>query len=65
MPKAKNLREAYNNFRGEPLSTDVEFRDFYVERPKEAPSPAEELKGPRAAQARTERERLEEKIRGR
>ena len=44
MPKASNLIEAYNNFVVEPLKTEEEFRDFYVERPKGAPSPIEELK---------------------
>ena len=44
MPKATNLIEAYNNFVVEPLETVEEFRDFYVERPKGAPSPIEELK---------------------
>jgi energy-coupling factor transporter ATP-binding protein EcfA2 len=44
MLRAKNLIEAYNNFVVEPLKTEEEFRDFYVERPKGAPSPIEELK---------------------
>jgi hypothetical protein len=44
MPKASNLIEAYNNFVVEPLKTEEQFRDFYVERPKNAPSPIEELK---------------------
>jgi len=44
MPKATNLIEAYNNFVVEPLETEEEFEDFYVERPKNAPSPIEELK---------------------
>ncbi len=44
MPKARNLREAYNNLVVEPLETEEEFRDFYVERPVKAPSPMEELK---------------------
>src|SRR5574341_156302 len=44
MPKAKNLIEAYNNFIVEPLKTDEEFEDFYVERPASASSPIEELK---------------------
>jgi hypothetical protein len=39
MPKAKNLKEAYNNLVVEPLETAEEFRDFYVERPAKAPSP--------------------------
>lgn len=34
MPRAENLVEVYNNFVVEPLRTDEEFRDFYVERPK-------------------------------
>ncbi len=44
MPKATNLIEAYNNFVVEPLKTEGEFKDFYVVRPKNAPSPIEELK---------------------
>jgi len=44
MPKATNLIEAYNNFVVEPLKTEEEFNDFYVARPKNAPSPIEELK---------------------
>jgi len=44
MPKARHLIEAYNNFVVEPLKTEEEFKDFYVERPKNAPSPIEELK---------------------
>ena len=44
MPRAKNLKEAYNNFFVEPLKEEEEFRDFYVERPKSAPSPIEELR---------------------
>ena len=44
MPKATNLIEAYNNFVVEPLKTEEDFKDFYVERPKNAPSPIEELK---------------------
>ena len=44
MPKEKTLIEAYNNFVVEPLKTVEEFEDFYVERPKGAPSPIEELK---------------------
>jgi hypothetical protein len=44
MPKAKSLKEAYNNLVVEPLETEEEFRDFYVERPEKAPSPIEELK---------------------
>jgi len=44
MPKARNLIEAYNNFVVEPLKTEEEFKDFYVERPKNAPSPIEELR---------------------
>ena len=32
MPKAKNLKEAYNNLVVEPLETEEEFRDFYVEK---------------------------------
>ena len=44
MPKATNLIDAYNNFVVEPLKTEEEFKDFYVARPKNAPSPIEELK---------------------
>ena len=44
MPKATNLVGAYNNFVVEPLKTEEEFKDFYVARPKKAPSPIEELK---------------------
>jgi hypothetical protein len=33
MPKAKDLKEAYNNFYVEPLKEDQEFADFYVQRP--------------------------------
>ncbi len=44
MPRARNLREAYNNLVVEPLKDEEEFRDFYVERPDKAPSPIEELK---------------------
>jgi len=32
MPRAKDLREAYNNFYVEPLKEDQEFKEFYVER---------------------------------
>jgi hypothetical protein len=32
MPRAKNLKEAYNNFYVEPLKEDQEFKEFYVER---------------------------------
>ena len=44
MPRATNLIEAYNNFVVEPLKSPEEFEDFYVERPRGAPSPIEELK---------------------
>jgi hypothetical protein len=44
MPKATNLIEACNNFVVESLKTEEEFKDFYVERLKDAPSPIEELK---------------------
>lgn len=44
MPKATNLVDAYNNFVVEPLKTEEEFADFYVERPEGTPSPIEELK---------------------
>jgi hypothetical protein len=37
MPRAKNLREAYNNFYVEPLKSDQEFAEFYVERPGVSP----------------------------
>ncbi len=33
MPRAKNLKEAYNNFYVEPLKEEQEIADFYVERP--------------------------------
>jgi hypothetical protein len=33
MPRAKNLKEAYNNFSVEPLKEDQEIADFYVQRP--------------------------------
>ncbi|MFV9676263.1 MAG: hypothetical protein ACNYVW_01200 [Methanosarcinales archaeon] len=41
MPKARDLIEAYNNFVVEPLKTEEEFKDFYVKRPENAPSPIE------------------------
>lgn len=44
MPRAKNLKEAYNNLYVEPLEGDLEFRDFYVKRPVSSVSPMEELK---------------------
>ena len=44
MSKASDLRGAYNNFVGEPLKTEEEFRDFYVQRPESSPSPVEELR---------------------
>ena len=44
MPKAANLADAYNNFVVEPLETEEEIEDFYVERPEGAPSPIEELR---------------------
>ena len=44
MPKATNLIEAYNNFIVEPLKTEEELGNFYIERPENAPSPIEELK---------------------
>ena len=43
MPRAKNLKEAYNNFYVEPLKEDQEFKDFYVERPNSI-SPMTDLK---------------------
>ena len=43
MPRARNLKEAYNNFYAEPLKEDREFADFYVERPG-AISPMADLK---------------------
>lgn len=43
MPRAKNLKEAYNNFYVEPLKKDQEFVDFYVERPGSV-SPMTDLK---------------------
>ena len=44
MPRAKNLREAYNNFYVEPLKEDQEFKEFYVER-QGVVSPMIDLKG--------------------
>ena len=44
MPKATTLIEAYNNFVVEPLKTDEDFTDFYVDRPQNSPSPIEDLK---------------------
>jgi hypothetical protein len=43
MPRAKNLKEAYNNFYVEPLKEDQEFADFYVQRPGII-SPMQDLK---------------------
>lgn len=43
MPRAKNLKEAYNNFYVEPLKEDQEFADFYVQRPGHI-SPMQDLK---------------------
>jgi hypothetical protein len=43
MPRAKNLKEAYNNFYVEPLKEDQEFADFYVQRPGLI-SPMQDLK---------------------
>jgi hypothetical protein len=43
MPRAKNLKEAYNNFYVEPLKEDQEFEDFYVQRPGHI-SPMQDLK---------------------
>lgn len=43
MPRAKNLKEAYNNFYVEPLKEDQEFADFYVQRPSLI-SPMQDLK---------------------
>ncbi len=43
MPRAKNLKEAYNNFYVEPLKEDQEFADFYVRRPGSI-SPMQDLK---------------------
>jgi hypothetical protein len=37
MPRASNLKEAYNNFYIEPLKSDQEFSEFYVERPGISP----------------------------
>lgn len=42
MPRAKDLREAYNNFYVEPLKEDQEIRDFYVQRPGSV-SPMQDL----------------------
>jgi hypothetical protein len=43
MPRAKNLKEAYNNFYVEPLKEDKEIADFYVQRPGLI-SPMQDLK---------------------
>ena len=43
MPRAKNLKEAYNNFYVEPLKEDQEFADFYLQRPGLI-SPMQDLK---------------------
>jgi hypothetical protein len=43
MPRAKNLKEAYNNFYVEPLKEYQEFADFYVQRPGLI-SPMQDLK---------------------
>ncbi|MDQ1262179.1 MAG: hypothetical protein QG575_1360 [Euryarchaeota archaeon] len=43
MPRAKNLKEACNNFYVEPLKEDQEFADFYVQRPCSI-SPMQDLK---------------------
>ncbi|MDD1741063.1 MAG: hypothetical protein LUQ51_03685, partial [Methanothrix sp.] len=37
MRRATNLKEAYNNFYVEPLKSDQEFAEFYVERPGVSP----------------------------
>lgn len=42
MPRAKDLREAYNNFYVEPLKEDQEIADFYVPRPGSV-SPMQDL----------------------
>lgn len=42
MPRAKDLREAYNNFYVEPLKDDQEIIDFYVPRPGSV-SPMQDL----------------------
>lgn len=42
MPRAENLREAYNNFYVEPLKEDQEIADFYVQRP-DSVSPMQDL----------------------
>lgn len=44
MPRAENLKDAYNNLYVEPLKIVQEFNEFYVERPESASSPMEELK---------------------
>lgn len=43
MPRAKNLKEAYNNFYVEPLKKDQDIADFYVHRPGLI-SPMQDLK---------------------
>lgn len=44
MPRAENLKAAYNNLNIEPLETENEFIEFYVKRPDTAISPIDELK---------------------
>ena len=44
MPRAENLKDAYNNLYVEPLKKAQEFKEFYVERPDSASSPIGELK---------------------
>lgn len=43
MPRAKNLKEAYNNFYVEPLKENQEFEEFYVQWPGHI-SPMQDLK---------------------
>lgn len=42
MPRAEDLRSAYNNFYVEPLKEDQEIADFYVQRPGSV-SPMQDL----------------------
>lgn len=44
MPRAENLKDAYNNLYVEPLKGEQEFSEFYVTRPLTSVSPMEELK---------------------
>ena len=43
MPRAENLRDAYNNLYVEPLKIVQEFKEFYVERPDRDIKPKREV----------------------